>query len=129
MTVTRLKDQKSPATLSLFFGRSPALATARDRSSLLSMTPAATVQDQAGTDREEVIDVTNLRDSEILARLTKLTNATFVLPTVEEEEQIQKLEGDKAKSRQDALVNTQYLERKRREKAFLDRVKGEVLIS
>ena len=102
---------------------------ARDRSSLLSMTPAAPVQDQSGTDRKEVIDVTNLNDSEILARLTKLTNPTFVLPTVEEEEQLQKLEGDKAKSRQDRLVNTEYLERKRRERAFLDRVKGEVLIS
>ena len=130
MTVTRLKDQRSPATLTLSFGKPTALSVlARNLNSLLSISPASTVQDQPDIDRKEIIDVTNLHDSEILIRLTKLTNATLVLPTIEEEEQLQKLEEEKAKHRQDSLVNTEYLERQRREKAFLNQVKGEVLVS
>lgn len=130
MLVTRLKNQESPATLTLSFGGSSALSfLARNRNSTLSTTPASSVQDQPEIDHKEIMDVTNLHDSEILVRLTKLTNATLVLPTLEEEEQLQKLEVEKAKSRQDALVNAEYLGRKRRDKAFLDQVKGKVLVS
>lgn len=116
ITVTRLKDQKSHATLTLSFGGFTASSLTRD-------------QNQPGIDRKEVIDVTNLHDSEILARLTKLTNATLVVPTVEEEEQLQKLEVENSKRMQDALVNTEYLERKRREKVFLNQIKGDALVS
>lgn len=130
MIITRSNDQESPATLTLSFGEPTASSSlARNRNLSLPMTTASSVLDQPGIDREEVIDMTNLHDSEILVRLTKLTNATQVLPSIEEEEQLQKLEEEKAKSRQDALVNMEYSERKRREKAFLDQVKGEVLVS
>lgn len=130
MTVTRIKDQETPATLTLSFGRTTTSSMARDRTLLLTTTTqAASVEGQPGIDRKEVIDLTNLHDSEILARLTKLTNAIIVLPTAEEEEQLQKLEVEKAKSRQDALVNTEYLEQKRRANVFLDQVKGEVFTS
>lgn len=128
MIVTRTKDQTSAATLTLTFGRTAPSSPVRDRVLRDAMNSAALVQNQFGTDHKEVIDVTNLYDTEILARLTKITNATVVLPTAEEEEQLQILEVEKAKSRQDALVNTEYLERRRREKAFLDQVKGGVLV-
>ena len=128
MTVTRTTDQTTPATLTLSFGRTTASSIVRDRNISFAMTPSAPIQGQVGIGRKEVIDVTNLHDTEILARLTRLTNATVVLPTSEEEEQLQRLEVEKTKSRQDALVNTEYLERKRREKTFLDQVKGEVSV-
>lgn len=126
VTVTRIKDQESPAVLTLAFGE-PVSSLARDRNSLFPMTPASSVLDQPGIDRKEVIDVTDLHDSEILVRLKNLTKAVSVIPTMEEEEQLQKLELDQEKSRHDAQVNTEYLKRKRREKAFLDHVKGKVL--
>lgn len=129
MTVTRTKDQTMPATLVLSFGRTTASSIVRDRSSLPAMTPSAPIQDQVRIDRKEVIDVTNLHDTEILARLTKSTNATVVLPTAEEVEQLQRLEVEKAKCRQDALVNTEYLGTQKGERAILDQVKGDVTLS
>lgn len=127
MTVTKSNDQQIPATLTLSFGEPIPSTIGRNRNPSASIATASFVQDQPGTDRKEVIDVTNLRDSEIVARLTKLTNATLVHPTLEEQEQLQKLQEEKARSRQDALVNGEFLERKRQEKAVLDQIKGEVL--
>lgn len=127
MTVTRSDDQQSLATLTLSFGEPTTSTIGRNRNPLASIATASFVQDRAGTDRQEVIDMTNLRDSEIVARLTKLTNATLIRPTLEEQEQLQKLQEEKAISRQDALVNAEFVERKRQERAVLDQIKGEVL--
>ena len=69
----------------------------------------------------------HIHDSEILDRLKRVTNATEVLPTPEEQEQMQKLQEELDKSKQDALISAEYLERKRQENAFLDQVKGGAL--
>jgi hypothetical protein len=128
MIVSRSKDQGGPATLTLSFGEPIIVSSAPvDRTSLNAAATAFPVQCHSSIHRKEIIDVKNLMDSEILVRLTGMTNATQVNPTLEEEEQAQKLQEEKAKSRHDTLINMKYLERKRQDKAVLDQAKGAVV--
>ncbi|MCJ1392443.1 hypothetical protein MMC18_005310 [Xylographa bjoerkii] len=111
MTVNRTTDQAGPATLTVFFGTSPA-----------SPAPAST----SVNERVEVIDMKHRQEAEILARLLELTRAVQVRATEEEELELLAMEEERVRSEGDRERNRLFLEEKRRQEALLAQAKASV---
>ena len=65
-------------------------------------------------------------ESQILAKLMQLTNAKEVLPTEEEQRQVQELEEFKSRAEEDAKRQNKYLAKMKREKEIMDRARAMV---
>jgi len=65
-------------------------------------------------------------ESEILLQLMELTKAIPVVPTPEEEQELQHLEEENKNSERDAQRSAEVNERRRREAALLDQARGDV---
>lgn len=125
MTIHRSQDQHSPATLAIVFKdslnpSSPASELQSTESAILTTFSP----DQASNDRTEVIDVKDIRDSEIVTQLMRLTGAAQIVATPEEEAELQQLRDERERSRLDALVNSRYVEQEKQKKALLDQARG-----
>lgn len=65
-------------------------------------------------------------ESVILARLMELTGAKEVLPTPEEQQQVQELEEFRERAAKDAERQNKYLAQMKREKEIMDRARNMV---
>lgn len=126
MVIDRTNIEDGPATLTIQFEQ-PASASSESSSATLLATRAAVSPTEESTNsRAEVIDMKNIRDSEILSQLMKITNAVQVFPSAEDEAELRKLNEDKEKSRQDSLVNLSHRREEMERKELLAMAKGVV---
>jgi hypothetical protein len=65
-------------------------------------------------------------ESQILAKLMQLTNAKEVLPTEEEQRQVQELEEFRSRAEEDAKRQNKHLAKMKREKEIMDRARAMV---
>lgn len=125
MTIDRTNVEDGPATLTVYFGLSSSPTSQTSSSSLtLNSTPINATEESAIYDRTEVIDMKHMRDSEILSQLMQVTKAVQILPKPEDEAELQKLNEEKEKSKQDSLINSRHLESKRKNKDLLAMARG-----
>lgn len=124
MTIDRVNVEEGPATLTVYFGIPPS-ATSKTSSPDLpaNLTPVST-EEIAAYDRTEVIDMRHKRDSEILSQLMDVTKAIQILPSPEDEAELQKLKDENEKSRQESLINSRHLEKKREKGDLLAMARG-----
>lgn len=127
MTVNRTQNQTGPATLTIFYASpsdSPGNTSSPAPSS--STTQSTPTSDHTPFERTETIDMKHRHESEILSDLMDLTKATPVVPTPEEEAELQQLAEEERQSGLDRARNAAYTEQKRQEKALLDQARGAV---
>ena len=127
MTIERTKDQQSPATMTIFFAPPPVSDSATASPAPTSSTTSSTVaSDHTPFDRTETIDMKHKSESEILAKLMKITNAVQVEATPEEEAELEILEDQHKRSDQDRERVIQHNNKIKREKALLAQARGNI---
>ena len=119
MTIHRSTNQEAPSLLTIYFKRTPA---SQSLTSPALSAPATATTNQESSNRTEVIDMRNIRDSEILSKLLYLTQATPVAETLEDKMESQELADIKEKIERDKIAGASIQEEKRKEKALLDAV-------
>lgn len=97
MTVNRTSDFTGPATLTIHFADAataektgPAISSTTSSTTSTGPVPAST--SPAPTVRTETIQMKHVHESEILSQVMALTKAKVVMPTPEEEQEIQDLQ-------------------------------------
>ena len=78
------------------------------------------------TEKIEKINMKNYRSSEILDALIQLTKASVVEPTVEDQEQLAKLEEQRQRSQRDSKLSQEVRARVKREKELLEQARGDL---
>lgn len=119
MVIDRTNIEDGPATLTIQFEQ-PASTTSESSSTTLLATRATVSPTEESTNiRAEIIDMKNIRDSEILSQLMKITNAVQVFPSAKDEAELRKLNKAKEKSRQDSLANLRHREKEKERENLL----------
>ena len=103
MTVDRTAEQDEPAVMTIH------------------MQP-----EDSETEKIEKINMKNYRSSEILDALIQLTKASVVEPTVEDQEQLAKLEEQRQRSQRDSKLSQEVRARVKREKELLEQARGDL---
>lgn len=70
--------------------------------------------------------MTNRVPEEILTDLLRITRATPVLPTAEEQEELQQLEQQRLRSEKDSKLSLSVQDKRKREEEILAQARGEV---
>ncbi|KAL8758185.1 MAG: hypothetical protein Q9184_004004 [Pyrenodesmia sp. 2 TL-2023] len=120
MTVNRLQDNTGPATLTIYYG------APKDSAPSPSTTQENPKFDHTPFERTETINMKHKHEADILSELVDLTKATPVVPTPEEEAELQQLADEEKRGAADRIRNAAYTEQKRQEKALLDQARGAV---
>ena len=118
MKVDRTSDQASPATMTIFFSHSPAARTKDLGSDASSVLPTS--------ERVEVIDMKNKKDTEILGEFLKITSAVEVLATAAEIRQLEELEEHRERSQTDRQHSKQLLAARLQDQRLLDQARRAV---
>lgn len=125
MLINRTTVQEGPATITVFFGRSQkSISTYLSPTLPNSLTPGSDLEESRWFERTEIIDMKHLHDSEILSQLMKVTKASQILATPEEEVELRQLKEEEEKSKQDSLVALDSKEKQRQKQALLDEARG-----
>ena len=127
MTVNRTINQTGPATLTVYFA-----PPADSASPTASPAPATSTSGNLPTDnkepwtRTESIEMKHRREEDILEKFIKVTKATPVEATPEEQQELLEIEELDKRSAIDKARNDAYVAAKKAEQALKDQAMGKI---
>ena len=126
MTVNRSNDNSGPSTMTVFFASVPEPTSATNISPAhsVSESPLTATPEVPPIERIESINMKHYHESEILEQLMRVTKATSVLATAEDEAELQALEEQKQRGEVDRERMAEVNERRKREKRLLEQARG-----